>query len=98
MFLDNDFSRLADLRRAICEICDGNCRVCFTQGINIRTIGEEDGESIASFDDRKKFFSSGRIYMACDNRKDYEAYLAASIHWLNMESRRQHNVLRSCQL
>ena len=70
--LDNDFfGQCADDWRArIQEMREGNFKVCFNQGINIRLITPEIAQALASvryFDDQ---FDRHRLYTAWDNLKD----------------------------
>lgn len=68
--LDNDFFGAPEWRQRIAEIRDGGFRVCFNQGINIRTVTDEIAEALASVQYRDDQFRRSRIYTAWDNLKD----------------------------
>lgn len=68
--LDNDFfgNRLWPDR--IAEIREGGFRVSFTQGINVRIIGDEQAAAIASVNYRADDMRERRIYTAWDSLGD----------------------------
>ena len=70
VLLDNDFFGQTAWRERVREMCDGGFRVCFSQGINARAIGEEEAAAIASVDYRDDSFRERRIYTAWDNLRD----------------------------
>lgn len=83
ILLDNDFfghprgeNDNEHWRRCIKEICDGNFKVSFNQGINARFLTDEAAEAIASIDYRDDSMKVKRIYTAWDNRKDEERLFA----------------------
>ena len=67
MLLDNDFFGNPQWRQAVADIREGGFRVCFSQGINVRLIGDEQAEAIASIEYRNTDFNRRRIYTAWDN-------------------------------
>lgn len=69
--LDNDFFGQAreNWRKRIAEIVDGNFKVCFNQGINIRLVDDEIAESLSLLNYRDDQFQRRRLYGAWDNRK-----------------------------
>ncbi len=72
LLLDNDFFGQPGWRDLVGEIRGGGFKVCFNQGFNVRLIGEEEAEAIASVDYRDDQFKVRRLYTAWDNRKDEE--------------------------
>lgn len=72
LLLDNDFFGNPNWRDLVAEIRAGSYRVCWNQGFNVRLIGDEHAEAIASVDYRDDQFERRRIYTAWDNRKDEE--------------------------
>lgn len=70
LLLDNDFFGQRDWPKRIEEIRGGGFRVCFTQGFNVRLIGEEEAAAIASVPYYASDFRTRRLYTAWDNRKD----------------------------
>lgn len=64
--LDNDFFGQPEWRDRIREIRDGQFKVCFNQGINIRMIDEEVAAALASVDYRDDSFKVRRLYSAWD--------------------------------
>lgn len=65
--LDNDFFGGPDWRARIAEIRAGAFRVSFTQGINVRALGDEEAAAITSVDYRAGDMKERRIYTAWDN-------------------------------
>ena len=67
--LDNDFFGQPEeaWRRRITELVDGNFRVCFSQGLNIRLVNEEQAEALATLKLRNSDFTRRRLYTAWDN-------------------------------
>lgn len=68
--LDNSFFAQTAWRDRIAEIRDGGFKVCFSQGINIRSITPEVGEALASIDYRDTKFDKPRLYCAWDTYND----------------------------
>lgn len=86
LLLDNDFFGQTGWRELVDEMREGDFRVCFNQGFNVRLIGEEEAAAVASlryYDDQ---FKTRRLYTAWDNRKD-EALL-----FRNLECLKRHGV------
>lgn len=70
ILLDNDFFGQDHWRERIAEIRDGGFKVNFNQGINVRVIGDEEAEAIASVDYRNTKMERKSIYAAWDNNGD----------------------------
>jgi hypothetical protein len=68
--LDNDFFGQADWKQRATEIIDGDFKVCFNQGINVRLIHKEGAEMLAKMKYMDDQFKTKRIYTAWDNRRD----------------------------
>lgn len=64
--LDNDFFGGPAWRERIAEVRAGAFRVSFTQGINVRAIGDEEAAAITSVDYRADDMTERRIYTAWD--------------------------------
>lgn len=69
LLLDNDFFGNPAWPDRIAELRDGRFRVCFTQGINARTLNDETAAAIASVDYRA-------LNMATRDRADRRIYTA----------------------
>lgn len=67
VLLDNDFFGQGQWKERIQEIRDGDFRVSFNQGINVRMITPETAEAIASIRYSDDQFKGRRIYTAWDN-------------------------------
>ena len=67
LLLDNDFFGQADWRDKVEELRDGDYKVAFSQGINVRMITEEAAAAIASVRYYDDGFRERRIYTAWDN-------------------------------
>ena len=67
VLLDNDFFGQPAWRERIAELIDGNFRVSFNQGINVRLINEESAGALARVQYRDDQFQRRRIYTAWDN-------------------------------
>jgi len=65
--IDNDFFGSPEWPDRIAEIRDGDFRVCFNQGVNIRVITRETAEALASVQYRDDQFQERRLYTAWDN-------------------------------
>lgn len=70
ILLDNDFFGNPEWRDRIAEIREGQFRVAFSQGINVRFLTEETATAIASVDYREVRMKRRRLYTAWDNKKD----------------------------
>ena len=74
--LDNDF--FGQPREAwetrIAEIRDGDFKVCFNQGLNVRLIDQAAAEALASIEYRDDGFTRRRLYTAWDNLKDEKIF------------------------
>lgn len=75
--LDNDFfgQPKDQWQMRLQEIREGNFKVCFNQGINIRMIDEESAAGIASIQYRDDQFQRRRLYTAWDNLRDEKIFL-----------------------
>lgn len=92
--LDNDFfgQPKTEWQARLRELREGNFRVCFNQGINIRMITEESAEGLASvqyFDDG---FKVRRLYTAWDNIGDEKRFFDG-IATLDRAGIPSHNIL-----
>lgn len=76
LLLDNDFFGQPAWRERITEIREGRFRVCFTQGINFRTLTDEQAAALASVDYRDDSMTARRLYTAWDNPLDGERLLS----------------------
>lgn len=74
LLLDNDFFGQAEWRERIAEIRDGDFRVCFSQGINVRLIDDAAAEALATIKYRNTKFSRSRLYTAWDNLRDEKVF------------------------
>ena len=74
--LDNDFfgQPEKDWQKRIDEIITGHFRVCFSQGINIRKITDNEAEALASIEYRDTKFAHKRLYTAWDNLRDEKVF------------------------
>ena len=70
LLLDNDFFGGPSWRDRIEEAVDGDYRLCFTQGINIRKVGDEEAAALARVQYRNNDFSTRTLYTAWDNLGD----------------------------
>ncbi|NDA91112.1 MAG: hypothetical protein EBY20_09500, partial [Alphaproteobacteria bacterium] len=73
--LDNDFFGQPNWQEKANEIIDGNYRVCFNQGINIRLIDDEGASYLSRMKFRDDSFKKKRIYTAWDNKRDEAIFL-----------------------
>lgn len=76
LLLDNDFfgQPLEQWQARIAEIRDGDFRVCFSQGINIRLVDDRVAEALASVQYRDDQFRQRRLYTAWDNLGDERVF------------------------
>lgn len=70
LLLDNDFFGQPNWRDRVDELRAGKFRVSFNQGINVRTLTDEEAAAMASVDYRDDSMKTRRIYTAWDNPKD----------------------------
>lgn len=68
--LDNDFFGNPLWRERIAEIRDGDFKVCFNQGLNVRILTNEIAQELASIRYRDDQFERRRLYTAWDNVGD----------------------------
>ena len=76
LLLDNDFfgQPQEHWQARIAEIRDGDFRVCFSQGINIRLVDDRVAEALASVQYRDDQFRQRRLYTAWDNLGDERVF------------------------
>lgn len=76
LLLDNDFfgQPERDWRARIDEMIAGRFRVCFSQGINIRKITDDEARALASIQYRDTKFKNRRLYAAWDNLRDEKIF------------------------
>ena len=72
--LDNDFFGHPSWHDHIQEIIDGNFRVCFSQGINVRMITDETARALASVEYRDTKFRRRTLYAAWDMLRDEQVF------------------------
>lgn len=70
LLLDNDFFGGPEWRDRVAEIVGGGFKVCLTQGINIRKVGDEEAAALASMEYRDAGFQTRTLYCAWDNLGD----------------------------
>lgn len=73
---DNDFFGNPEWRERVAAIRDGGFKVCINQGINVREIGDEEAEAIASLQYKDDSFKRPRIYTAWDMLGDEDVFFA----------------------
>lgn len=73
--LDNDFFGQEKWYDRSREIIDGDFKVCFNQGINVRLIHKEGAEQLAQMKYMDDQFKTKRIYTAWDNRRDESIFM-----------------------
>lgn len=81
VLLDNDFFGQHCWADRIEELRAGRFRVCFTQGVNARTLTDETAAALASVHYSDAQFQTRRLYTAWDNRRD-EARLFSGLEAL----------------
>ena len=74
LLLDNDFFGQEAWRHRIEELRDGEFRVSWSQGVNIRMITDETAAAIASVEYRDDNFERRRLYTAWDNLGDEKRF------------------------
>ncbi len=57
------------------EIIDGEFKICFNQGINVRLIHKEGAEYLSKMKYMDDSFKQKRIYTAWDNRRDESIFI-----------------------
>lgn len=70
LLLDNDFFGQPHWQQRIAEIRNGQFRVSFNQGINVRTLNDEQAAAIAAVHYRDGKMTRKCLYCAWDNAKD----------------------------
>ncbi len=70
VLLDNDFFGNPEWRDRIAEIHNNNLKVCFSQGVNIRTITEEQARALAETRFSNISGKFKQVYFAWDRIKD----------------------------
>ena len=83
LLLDNDFFGQTNWKEKIEEAIDGNFKLSFSQGINIRLIDQEGANLLSKvkyYDDQ---FKTKRIYTAWDNKRDENIFLKGINYLLN---------------
>lgn len=70
VLLDNDPFGVPEWPNLIREIREGGFKVSFSQGINVRLIGDEHAAALASIEYRDNEFQSRTLYTAWDNLRD----------------------------
>lgn len=73
--LDNDFFGQELWETRANEIIEGDFKVCFNQGINVRLIHKEGAEKLAKMKYMDDQFKTKRIYTAWDNRRDESIFM-----------------------
>jgi hypothetical protein len=75
--LDNDFfgQPREQWEARVREMIDGEFRVCFNQGINVRMVDKQSAEVLASLQYYDDAFKSRRLYTAWDNLKDEPIFI-----------------------
>lgn len=90
--LDNDFFGSDSWQDRAKEIIEGNFKVCFNQGINVRLIHEEGAQVLAKMKYYDDSFTKRRIYTAWDNLKD-ERIFFKGINILNNAGIPNHRIM-----
>ena len=72
--LDNDFFGSDRWQERAEEIINGDFKVCFNQGINVRLIHKEGAEFLSKMKYYDDSFTKKRIYTAWDNLKDEKIF------------------------
>lgn len=73
ILLDNDFQSRLGWQEVCEEIVDGDFKVAFVQGINIRKMTDEHGKYFKQMKFRDRNFKKKRFYCAWDFAPDYKA-------------------------
>lgn len=72
--LDNDFFGQPEWRDLIKEMVDGNFKICFNQGINIRLVNAEQAKELSRVKYVDDSFKTKRLYTAWDNLGDEQIF------------------------
>jgi hypothetical protein len=83
LLLDNDFFGQHDWREKSAKIIEGNFKVCFSQGINVRLFNEESAKVLGQMKYYDDQFKAKRIYTAWDNLRDKEIFFKGIHNLLN---------------
>ena len=67
VLLDNDFFGQDQWKDRVGELQEGNFKVCFMQGLNIRLITDQSAAALASLNYYDDSFKTRRLYTAWDN-------------------------------
>ncbi len=73
VLLDNDFFGQPQWKERVEELRTSNFKVCFTQGINVRLLQDEEAEAIATLNYRNLEMNKRRLYAAWDRSADETA-------------------------
>ena len=76
VLLDNDFFGNPAWMDRVDELRAGRYRVCLTQGINARSLTDDQAAALASVDYRDGRMESRRLYTALDNPRDTGRFVA----------------------
>ena len=74
ILLDNDFFGQPDWEEKSKEIIDGDFKVCFCQGLNVRLIHEDGARYLAQMKYYNSDFTARRLYTAYDNPNDEKIF------------------------
>lgn len=88
--LDNDFFGQSEWKERSQEIIDGDFKVCFNQGINVRLIHKEGAEMLVKMKYMDDQFKTKRIYTAWDNRRDESIFTKGINIMLDAGVKRSH--------
>lgn len=91
ILLDNDFQNREGWQTICEEIINGDFRVAFIQGINIREITREHGTYFARMKFRDRSFKKRRFYCAWDFERDFKK-IEAGLHVLDAAGFRRHEI------
>ncbi len=90
--LDNDFFGQEKWMERSEEIIDGEFKICFNQGINVRLIHKDGAVMLARMKYMDDGFKKRRIYTAWDNRRD-ESIFTKGIDILLNAGIKQHHIM-----
>jgi hypothetical protein len=76
VLLDNDFFGQAEWRDRLEEAIEGEFKICFNQGINIRLVNQEQAEMLSLVYYCDDQFKTRRLYTAWDNLGDEKIFKA----------------------
>lgn len=80
LLLDNDFFGQPEWREKSKQIIDGNFKVCFSQGINVRLFDKEAAMVLGRMKYYDDQFERRRIYTAWDNLRDENIFFRGIGH------------------